>query len=195
MIKNSKLALPHSFKILSASTLEEAYSKYIEIWSTLTTHRDLCVFDIDGVFFERFISVSSFTFKIKKEKLEFAKKIVGNASRWVFTDRPKILLNPIKEQLKSVFQLNDQNHTFDNHSDFNTKIEKYSPFYAIIYHASKRTRHAEETIKKTCLNFDRVFYFASQDLPLRYEDLDLLERIESENKDILKNLTFVDIRK
>ncbi len=195
MIKNSKLEQPHTFKILSATTLEEASVKYKDIWESITTHRDICLFDIDGVFFERFISLRFLLFKMSKSKLEAAKKIVNHGSRWIFTDRPWILMIPILNQLKNVFQINEQNHTFDNHTNFNSKIEEYSPFYSIIYHASKRTKLAEETIKKTCQNFDRVFYFASQDLPTHYEDLELLERIEKENPTALVNLTFIDIRR
>lgn len=195
MIKNIDLDKAHTFKILSALTLEDASEKYMDIWKTLESNKDLCLFDIDGVFFERLFSIPSLTFRIPNKKLEAAKKIVNMGARWVFTDRPRILLNPIRNQLRNVFGNKDGTEIFDNHLDFNIKIQKYSPIYPIIYNASKRTKHAEDTIIRACQNFDRVFYFASQDLPTHYEDLELLERIEKENPTALVNLTFIDIRK
>lgn len=195
MIKNIDLDKPHTFKILSALTLEDASEKYMDIWKTLESNKDLCLFDIDGVFFERLFSIPSLTFRIPNKKLEAAKKIVNMGARWVFTDRPKILLSPIRNQLRNVFGNKDGTEIFDNHLDFNSKIQKYSPIYPIIYNASKRTKHAEDTIIRACQNFDRVFYFASQDLPTHYEDLELLERIEKENLTALVNLTFIDIRR
>jgi hypothetical protein len=176
-------------------TLEDASEKYMDIWKTLESNKDLCLFDIDGVFFERLFSIPSLTFRIPNKKLEAAKKIVNMGARWVFTDRPRILLSPIRNQLRNVFGNKDGTEIFDNHLDFNSKIQKYSPIYPIIYNASKRTKHAEETIIRACQNFDRVFYFASQDLPTHYEDLELLERIEKENPTALINLTFIDIRR
>lgn len=183
------------FKVLQFGSLEEAINTCWEEFSK-SDISVLFIFDIDGVFFEGLKSINTYTNQIKKRKLDYFKKITGlNTSVWVFTNRNKLLLKPVKQQLNKALERNGTKVVIvDNKTELKKNSDLKNINRAIIYSADKKGKDAEATVSIALNSFKKIYYFAGQDFSWRYEDLNLLERVAMTNPNITK-LTFLDIRK
>lgn len=113
---------------------------------------------------------------------------------WIFTDRPKVLMNPIIGYFKDELRKPRTNiYIFDSIHDIHYNTKNYYPQRTIIYNAHKPSILAEITLKSALINFDKVYYFASQDLPWIYKDEKLLKRLEKYKLNLHK-LTFINIK-
>ncbi|MEI6886671.1 MAG: hypothetical protein WCK31_00365 [bacterium] len=189
----------NTFQIERYSSIEEAYMAKKSTWEKLT-NKDLVLADLDGVIIMWPFSIHTYLFKIRKQKLEALENIIKYSSAWIFTDRPKLVFNPLLEQLFKSLRLNTSITSKDIKVNDNSELNeghftKYSPKRAVIYNASKSTKHAENIILKTLENFDHVYYIASKDIHRNYVDLDLLMRVEEKYSVNLSKFTFIDIEK
>lgn len=154
----------------------------------------LCIFDIDGVFFNGILDWREIVGIIATDYLEALKKILQTKTRcWIFTNRMSLFrIFPYIKQLKNIlseFAPNQQVMFCKNSNIFLTQKQRD---FAVIMNARKPSIHSQKVVEEGINDFKEVFYFSAQDFPIIYSDRKLLDIIEKKTN--TDNLTFVDIR-
>ena len=151
---------------------------------------DLCIFDIDGVFFKNIFDINNLLGRIPDKLISAFKKLTHNSKViWIFTDRWHILsnyhfANNILKSMKRDPLIYKSSKDFLNHNDIFSD--------SIIYGAKKKSLESKEVVKSAVKNFSKVYYFAAQDFPWAYKDKEMLDDLDK--IDEFNNLVFVDIR-
>ena len=176
-------------KLTYKNLSEFCKSEYFE----LLDETALCIIDIDGIFFGGLTDPHFWFSNIKKGYLDELAKIIAKKSNvWIFTDRNLFgFWGPYKKQLMD---------TLSEHGKVPMKRYKGSKAFlakvkdlkrALILSAKKPGVESIQVVEKGLANFSKVFYLAAQDFPLKYDDKDLVKKLN----DGTINLYFVDIRK
>ena len=164
-------------------------SKYKKNLNTKT----LCIFDIDGIFFEGLTDPHFWFSNIKKEYLDELNKIVNTGTNiWIFTDRNIFgFWGPYKKQLSDTLSVNGKIKVprYKGSLDFLKRSKSYER--ALILNAKKPGKESVKVLEKSTKLFDTVYYFGSQDVFFKYDDKTLVEKIKHDKI----NLYFIDIRK
>ena len=159
----------------------------------ILNEKSLCILDIDGIFFEGLTDPHFWFSNIKKEYLEELEKIEKTKSNiWIFTDRNLFgFWGPYKKQLLDVLSENGRINVrkFKGSKEFLDKAKELDK--ALIINAKKPGEESQKVLIKGLENFEEVFYFASQDIPFKYDDKTLVEKLKCDKI----HLYFIDIRK
>lgn len=153
--------------------------------------KTLCVFDIDGIFFEGLTDPNFWFSNIKKEYLDELLRVVNTgASIWIFTDRNLFgFWGPYKKQLSDTLSLDGRIKVprFKGSGEFLKKAQSFER--ALIINAKKPGEESVKVIEKALENFKTVYYFGSQDVFFKYDDKSLVEKIKRDKI----HLYFIDI--
>lgn len=176
-------------KIIFKSLKEFCDSEHLKNLNPKT----VTIFDIDGIFFEGLTDPHFWFSNIKKEYLDELEKVSRTGTNiWIFTDRNLFgFWGPYKKQLSDVLSVNGRINVrrYKSSGDFLKKAEKLDR--VLILNAKKPGEESKKVIIKALENFDTVYYFGSQDIPLKYDDEALVNSIK---RDTIQ-LYFIDIRK
>ena len=157
----------------------------------------LCIFDIDGVFFDGLADIHSYSSTIDSSHLQALKKISKLPTNiWIFTDRNNWgEWGNFKTQLSESLIFNKQTDvkTYSSSQDFIKNFESGKHNRCIIFDAKKGSKESVEVIDLAIKNFNKIFYIASQDFPWSYKDLNLLQKVSQKIK--TDSITFIDIRR
>lgn len=144
----------------------------------------LSIFDIDGVFFEGFTDIRTYTSVISGSKLSALKSIAKlNTDIWVFSDRDKF---GIWGSYKSQFEEIIRNKTKDPFAFVSSEnfIKRYDFSFhrsGLIMKAGKPGIFSQNVLKIALMNYNNIFYFAGQDVPWTFRDEELLKSLNNKN--------------
>lgn len=185
------------YKEIKTKSLEEFIEKNSDLVKSFDFNT-LLIFDIDGVFFNSIFSIDFIIEKVSREKIAAYEKIVKRNAElkqkphtWIFTSRPSILKYfRYLKQLKN--GLRPESEFFNDAQQFIDKKLELKNKDFIMFGASKTKEEGINVIKIALRKFDKIFYFAAQDVPWMFPDKELIDNLEEDGH--IEKLTFINIR-
>lgn len=173
-------------------------SEYFNNYLTSDEFVSLCVFDIDGVFFGGLDDIHTFTSNIPSPELEAMQKIATTDSAiWIFTDRNRFgYWGRYRNQLRKVIAHPDSDlkvRRFRNSEAFIKKFDFTKDRRALIFNAQKTSIYAEHVLKIADMNYERIIYFAGQDVPFIFRDESILKKLSKEED--TSKITLVSVKR
>lgn len=167
-------------KTLTCKNLEDFVDNYQDILSQIDD-KSVCLFDIDNVLYDSYLSLDFLLQRISKSKVKAINTLLkNNCSAWVFTDRHYIFLRLYLFHIKKIFRKKRNEIVFYNaQTGLDLKDSLYCPKRAIIYNTKKPDIYSEIILKSAWENFDKIFYFAGQDVPWEFRDKKLVQSLEN----------------
>lgn len=144
----------------------------------------LSIFDIDGVFFEGFRDIRTYTSIVSNSKLSALKSIAKfNTDIWIFTDRDRFgYWGQYKSQFQEIIRTKTDNpFAFDSSEEFIKQYDFSIHRSGLIMKAGKPGIFSQSVIKIALMNYNNIFYFAGKDLPWTFRDEELIKSLSKKN--------------
>ncbi|MCA9382658.1 hypothetical protein KC660_04615, partial [Candidatus Dojkabacteria bacterium] len=116
---------------------------------------------------------------------------------WIFTDRNRFgYRGPYRNQLRRVITHPDSDlkvRRFRNSEAFIKKFDFTKDRRALIFNAQKTSIYAEHVLKIADMNYERIIYFAGQDVPFIFRDENILKKLSKEED--TSKITLVSVKR